>query len=254
MTAQTPPIPAKRRTTRTAAHIAGAPAASATTVPTTAQVTPVPEVMPMPAAPQRKRRASASAGARHDDKRIAILRTAAQLFAKNGYEATSLDMIADQLGMHKATLYHYIDNKESILYQCLVTSFGDLESIVQRMADRSTPVLERLRFFAHSLAHAQNNDFGRCLVLVGFRPLDIAPGGEIRKFQRRLDDTVRNLITEGIADGSVKPCHPGLFSSMLFGSLNWVPRWYSGEGKLDIDHIVDAFMDMLITGIATPRR
>lgn len=246
MTVPTPTIPAPRRTARRAAHIADAPAAA---TPETTASTAL-----LPAAPVRKRRTSAASGARHDDKRIAILRTAAQLFAKNGYEATSLDMIADQLGMHKATLYHYIDNKESILYQCLVTSFGDLESVVQRMADRSTPVLQRLRLFAHSLAHAQNNDFGRCLVLVGFRPLDIAPGGEIRKFQRRLDDTVRNLITEGIADGSVKPCHPGLFSSMLFGSLNWVPRWYSDDGKLDIDHIVDAFMDMLTTGIATSRR
>ncbi len=155
----------------------------------------------------RKRKAP---GPRHEDKRVAILRTAAQLFADNGYEATSLDKIADQLGMHKATLYHYVSNKESILYQCLV--------------------------------------------LVGSRPLDMMPGGEIRQFQRRLDETVRALIVEGIADGSIKPCHPGLVSSMLFGSLNWVPRWYQEGGKLSIEQVVDSFMDVLTSGIAAPRR
>jgi AcrR family transcriptional regulator len=193
-------------------------------------------------------------GVRHDDKRTAILRTAAQLFAAHGYEATSLDMIADQLGMHKATLYHYVDNKVSILYQCLVMSFGDLDSVMKSMEDRSIPVLERLRMFVRSLALAQNNDFGRCLVLVGSRPLDMMPGGEIRQFQRRLDNTVRALITEGIADGSIKPCHPGLFSALLFGALNWVPRWYSETGKLDVSEVVDTFMEMLIHGIATPQR
>jgi AcrR family transcriptional regulator len=199
------------------------------------------------------RRISA-AGIRHEDKLTAILRTAAQLFAVNGYEATSLDMIANQLGMHKATLYHYVDNKESILYQCLVKSFGDLDSVMKSMEDRSIPVLHRLRLFVRSLAVAQNNDFGRCLVLVGSRPLDITPSGKIRQFRRRLDATVRALVTEGIADGSIKSCQPSLFSALLFGALNWVPRWYSEAGSLSIQEVADSFMDMLTQGIATPQR
>lgn len=193
-----------------------------------------------------------STGTRHDDKLTAILRTAAQLFAANGYESTSLDMIADQLGMHKATLYHYVKSKESILYQCLVKSFGDLEAVMQRVEDRSVPVLERLRLFVRSLALAQNNDFGRCLVLVGSRPLGVTPDSDIRRFQRRLDTTVRALITEGIANGSLKPCHPGMFCAMLFGALNWVPRWYSEAGKFSIQEVADAFMDMLVQGVAAP--
>jgi len=190
---------------------------------------------------------------RHEDKLTAILRTAAQLFAANGYEATSLDTIADQLGMHKATLYHYVDNKESILYQCLVKSFGDLDDVMSRMADRNVPVLERLRMFVRRLALAQNNDFGRCLVLVGSRPLDLGSTNEIRQFMQRLDVTVRNLIVEGIADGSIRPCHPGMFSALLFGALNWVPRWHKRSGKLGVAEVADTFMEMLTQGIAAKR-
>lgn len=203
-----------------------------------------------PKAPARRKKATEL---RHEDKRTAILRTAAQLFAAKGYESTSLDMIADQLGMHKATLYHYVDNKESILYQCLVKSFGDLDTVMKSMEDRSIPVLQRMRLFVRSLALAQNNDFGRCLVLVGSRPLELT-GDEIRQFQRRLDKTVRALITEGIADGSIKPCHPGLFSALLFGALNWVPHWYKDSGKLGVEEVANQFMDMITLGIATPQR
>jgi AcrR family transcriptional regulator len=208
------------------------------------------------AAAPRPRAAAArrNGGAKHEDKRTAILRTAAQLFAERGYEATSLDNIAERLGMHKATLYHYVPNKERILYECLVHSFGDLDEVIEATKDRQVPVLERLRGFVRSLAVAQNNDFGRCLVLVGARPL--AEGAEIRQFQRRLDATVRGLITEGIADGTIKPCNPSMFTALLFGALNWVPRWHSEEGKLTIPQVADTFMDMVIDGIAAqaPRR
>ncbi|MBB3178515.1 TetR/AcrR family transcriptional regulator [Variovorax sp. Sphag1AA] len=193
-------------------------------------------------------------GLKHEDKRTAILRTAAQLFAEKGYEATSLDNIAERLGMHKATLYHYVDNKESILYQCLVLSFGDLDEVIEKTKDRSIPVLERLRLYVRSLAVAQNNDFGRCLILVGSRPLEMTQGGDIRQFQRRLDATVRDLITEGIADGSIKPCDPSMFSALLFGALNWVPRWHSESGKLSVQQVADTFMDMVINGISATRR
>lgn len=190
-----------------------------------------------------------SPGKKHEDKLTAILRTAAQLFADNGYEATSLDTIADRMGMHKATLYHYTKGKEEILYQCLIRSFSDLDKVLEQMEDRSSPPLSRLRTFSKHLAYAQNSDFGRCLVQVGVRPL-AESGNDIKKFQKRLDNTVRSLVTEGIADASIKPCNPALISALLFGALNWVPRWYKEGQQLNIDQIVDSFIDTITDGIA----
>lgn len=192
-----------------------------------------------------------SHGPKHEDRKVAILRTAAQLFAQHGYEGTSLDMVAEQLGMHKATLYHYIRSKDEVLYQCIVKSFEDLDTVILKMHNRQVPVLDRLREFALRLSHAQNNDFGRCLVMVGLRPLQLTPESDLRKFQRKLDQTVRDLVTEGIAAGDIKPCNPGLVSAMLFGTLNWVPQWFRQEGKLTVDDIVNTFVDMLAFGVAT---
>ncbi|MDM1243881.1 TetR/AcrR family transcriptional regulator [Acinetobacter indicus] len=195
----------------------------------------------------RKRRANTEA--RHEDKRLLILKTAAELFATQGYEATSLDLIAEHVGIHKATLYHYITNKETILYECLLTSFKDLDILIEEMKNTEVCVFDRLRKFATQLAIAQNNVFGRCLILVGARPLDSGSGNEIKDFQRRLELTVRELVEEGIADGKIKPRSSRLFSAMLFGALNWVPRWYKeGRGE-DITEIVDVFMSTLIDGI-----
>ena len=206
-----------------------------------------------PAPPRRGRpRKAPESVARHDDRRDEILRTAAQLFATRGYEATSLDHIAEQLGMHKATLYHYIRSKHEVLYECLVKSFSDLDEVIEQMHDHSVPVVQRLRRFALALARAQNNDFGRCQVLVGSRPLEDLSGQGIRAFQRRLDQTVRTLVEEGIQRGELRAHAPGMVSAMLFGTLNWVPQWYRPEGRLTLEQIVEEFLDMLTQGIALP--
>lgn len=199
------------------------------------------------APPVRARRPKS---AKHVDRLTTILRTAAGLFAEHGYEATSLDTIARHLGMHKATLYHYVKGKEDILYQSLVMSFTDLDTISEKVKDKSVPVPERLRIFTRSLAHAQNSEFGRCHVLVGARPLN-ENSERIRQFQRRLDKIVRGLVLEGVASGSLKPVEPSMVSALLFGSLNWVPRWYNEDGPHSIDEIADIFCDFLLNGIAT---
>jgi AcrR family transcriptional regulator len=221
------------------------------TLETSLPLTEPPRARAAPAAAKAPTVRKKSPGVRHEDKRVAILRTSAQLFATRGYEATSLDAIAEQLGMHKATLYHYIKSKDEVLHQCLIKSFEDLDQVLEKMQDRTVPVLDRLRYFAVSLSHAQNNDYGRCLILVGSRPLEHTASTGIRQFQKRLDTTVRDLVTEGIASGDLKPCNPGLVSAMLFGTLNWVPQWFKENGKLSIDDVVDSFMNMLIHGIAS---
>jgi len=194
-------------------------------------------------------RRTRSHGPRHVDRHATILRTAARLFAERGFEATSLDVIADELDMHKATLYHYINSKQEVLYQILVQSFGDLDEVVAAVQDKSQPVVERLRHFALALARAQNNEYGRCLAMVGTRPLEGASGQKIREFQRKLDGTVRGLLKDGVACGQLRVCDPGLVSSMLFGTLNWVPHWYRPEGRLTLNAIVNGFIDMLAYGI-----
>jgi AcrR family transcriptional regulator len=198
------------------------------------------------AKPQRKPREH---GPRHVDRRGSILSTAARLFAQRGFEATSLDAIADELGMHKATLYHYISSKQEVLYQILVQSFGDIDEVILAVQDKSRPVIERLRHFALALARAQNNEYGRCLTMVGARPLEGDPSDKIRDFQRKLDSTVRALVKEGVGSGELNACDPGLVSAMLFGTLNWVPHWYRPEGRLTLDEVVNRFIDMLVHGI-----
>lgn len=201
-----------------------------------------------------KKDSSASALGRPDDKHNdrleQILLVSARLFSEKGYVSTSLQDIADGVGIHKATLYHYIDSKDSILFQCLSRSFADLDALEVRLHASELPVLERLRLFVRCLAVAQNSEFGRCLILIGLRPLESQSSKEVRGFQRRLDKIVRDLIHEGIRLGVIRDCSPKLASAFLFGALNWVPQWYEPNGPLKLATIIEEFISFLELGLS----
>ncbi len=52
---------------------------------------------------------------RRGETRERILATAVDLFAENGVHGTSLQQIADRLGVAKATVYHQFATKEALI-------------------------------------------------------------------------------------------------------------------------------------------
>src|SRR6478672_10967406 len=54
--------------------------------------------------------------AAHDDKRLEIMERCADLFDSGGYHRATMQMLADEVGLGKPTLYHYFPSKTDILY------------------------------------------------------------------------------------------------------------------------------------------
>jgi len=79
------------------------------------------------------------------ERRGKILKTAIRLFVKKGYLKTSIREIADECGLGKGTLYHYIGKKEDILDMMSDTGMSwvkNIEEIANKL--RQLPPAERL--------------------------------------------------------------------------------------------------------------
>jgi AcrR family transcriptional regulator len=188
------------------------------------------------------------------DMRLRILNAAAQLFTEHGFDATSLDQVGASVGLHKATLYHYVESKDQILYECLNLSFEQFSDYIDELHDTERPVFERLRNFFCRLAEVQSTTFGRCLALVGAQPLRRETGGKIRTLQRDVDQAVRTVLLEGMDSGAIRPFRPATVAAMLFGIYNGIPRWYRQDGALTLQQISNRIFDVVEHGIAlTPR-
>src|SRR5438132_6755602 len=90
-----------------------------------------------------------------------VYRAALRLFREKGYHATSMQEIADAVGLYKGSLYHYIGGKEDLLVQVFRRTLGGLVEAVERIAaDRESSAAERLRraIRAHVAAASEHLD------------------------------------------------------------------------------------------------
>src|SRR4051812_27611291 len=86
----------------------------------------------------------AAKGPRRRDQEV--LDAAAKVFHTRGYADASVQDIADELGILKGSLYHYIDSKEDLLFRLLDETHDDVQKNLDEVAALPdlTP-LERLR-------------------------------------------------------------------------------------------------------------
>jgi AcrR family transcriptional regulator len=71
--------------------------------------------------------------------RLAILETALELFAKQGYEKTPLSEVSDRLGVTKAALYYHFKSKESILVELVSPYLDELDALIVKTSDGHSP-------------------------------------------------------------------------------------------------------------------
>lgn len=176
----------------------------------------------------------------HGIKRRAVLREAAASFNHKGYHATSLAEIAESLGVTKAALYHYFPNKNSVLRACFAHAmdacFASLERGRKEGRNGREKLIITLRLYLHQLI----DELNCCVVLMEEQALEPEDRAKLVKERDRFERSLRALVKEGIADGSVAPCDPKLAIFVVLGALNWVPKWFKPSGAWKPAQLVEA--------------
>jgi TetR/AcrR family transcriptional regulator len=181
-------------------------------------------------------------------RRTEILHAALSAFRDQGYHATTLDDIAEHLGVRKTALYHYFPDKEAILYACHRESLAELERILagaKRLdapADRLAHVIrEHVRVMTDTLEGSP----------LAFEVTALAPERQraIIAGRDRYERALRRMIQDGIARGDFRPVNPKTAVFAILGAINWIARWYRPEGALQADELGAEFADHLLGGL-----
>ncbi|MFC3593969.1 TetR/AcrR family transcriptional regulator [Novosphingobium piscinae] len=195
---------------------------------------------PFPTARQRSRERAA--------KREAVLRAAVRMFNERGFHQTSLDDVAARLGVSKPTIYHYLGNKDQVLLECV--KLGLTQLLDAAAASRALPGTgaDRLVTFLTRYAEINMDDFGRCVVRTRDEALEPDSRTKFRALKRQIDDQLRGLIADGMADGSLAPGDPKLLGFALAGALNWIGHWHEPTGALAPNDIARQLVTTLARG------
>jgi AcrR family transcriptional regulator len=187
-----------------------------------------------------------------DQKREAVLKTAAQLFCLQGFHNTTLTDIARQLHITKPALYHYFASKDEILQACVRESLAATESEFKVVSQLTGNGRARLEHFMTWYAENMTTVFGMCLVRIAEQDLDPKAGAELHAAKTAVARRLRQLLEQGIADGSIAPCNPRVAVFTIAGALSWVGHWYKPGGRLSPREVASNVVSLLMSGISPP--
>lgn len=194
----------------------------------------------------------ASVGARvrnRERKRDAVILTAARAFRERGYHNTSLDDIAAELNVTKPTVYHYVENKEQLLFECFRAGLKLIMDGIEEQQNASASGRERLAAVITRYAEAITSDFGWCMVQAENQDLSPSMSRKVKALKSQIDQGLRSLIRAGTIDGSIRPCDEKMTAFALAGALNWIAHWYRSNDKLAAHEIAQRYIELFELGL-----
>ncbi|MDP9118430.1 MAG: TetR/AcrR family transcriptional regulator [Actinomycetota bacterium] len=183
--------------------------------------------------------------------RARVLDAAVELFARQGYDGTSVAEVISAAGVAKGGFYHHFVSKEALLFEV----YGDL--ITQQLTAMDQIIAERrsaadtLRALIGDLVESTAASARRALVFWReSHRLDDDRTAEYRAARRRYHDTVTRLIRSGQVSGefaSVASAETITFT--IFGVINELPLWYRPQGRKRPAQIGTELADFILAGL-----
>lgn len=165
-------------------------------------------------------------------KRRRILEEARELFFANGYEATTLDAIAESLQVTKPFLYSYFRNKSEILNAiCEIGISSSLQALDDALATDLAP-REKLRLIIEQVMAIIIKD-QKYIVVYEREEKNLQPDEARALMKLRKDFGLRlaELLKQGTASGDFDVDDPLLTAVSIGGLVTWVASWYRPLGQ-----------------------
>jgi AcrR family transcriptional regulator len=192
----------------------------------------------------------AAKGPRRRDQEV--LDAAAKVFHTRGYADASVQHIADELGILKGSLYHYIDSKEDLLFRILDETHEEVQAILEEVAtmEATAPLIRLREYTRRQVEYTSRNLAKMAIYYHDADQLSEERRRELYRKRRVHEKFVSDLIAEAQKRGEANPdMDPKIVANCLFGSMIWVYRWYKPGGKLKPADLADTCAEFVLRGV-----
>jgi AcrR family transcriptional regulator len=174
-----------------------------------------------------KKKAGRAKTAAHDDKRQQIIERCADLFDSGGYHRATMQMLADEVGLGKPTLYHYFASKTEILYaihqQHIAALIEGLDSDQRRGSSYPELLTHACRDILEEIA--KHPGYVRTF-FEHYGELEAPKRAEIRERRQEYFEKICGIIKSGVAAGVFRKCDVELTALGFLGMCSWAYQWY----------------------------
>jgi AcrR family transcriptional regulator len=180
-----------------------------------------------------------------------VVEAAGRLFAAKGYHGTSMRDLGRELGLLGSSLYAHVDSKQDLLVAVVEEGARLFEASAERALAAAETPRERLQALiaGHVDVVLDNLDIARTF-LNEARMLDSPHRKQVLDARDHYESVFRRVLGEGVADGSFRvDLDPKTASIFILSVLNAIERWYSPQGSLDRDALVDALAEFALSAL-----
>ncbi len=183
----------------------------------------------------------------HDQE--SILRGAAGVFIQHGYEATSMGVLAESLGITKSAIYHHVPSKEYLLELALDRAMSSLEAILKDPLASTGPAVDRLMFLLRSAVGVLTDQLPFVTLLLRVRGNTAL---ERRALERRraFNQVVADLVDEARRDGTIRTdIDARTTTRLLFGMIGSIVDWYRTDGPVSAEDVAHDVVAVAFGGV-----
>ena len=181
------------------------------------------------------------------NRRRALVRAAARLFRRKGFDATSTRDIAAAVGMHSGSPFYHFESKSALLHAVMEEGMRTAIARQAEVLEPREPPERQLRRLIRShfdTLHGRGRDFIP-LMLYESRSLSARQRAGIARLQREYEAAWMPAL-EALAAAQRLGTEARLARLLIFGALNWTAQWFDPRKGATLDELTDAAMALFI--------
>ena len=179
-------------------------------------------------------------------RRRELIRVAAQLFVQEGFDRTTVRMLAHEMGIKSGSLFHHFRDKQEILCAVIEEGTHNALTIAREALERCDAGAEA-RLHAMARAHLQTlltDRNAHVVALYEWRRLDADSRDHLGHLRDAYEQLWQQVVGEALEAGLIRGDR-FLVARFVLGALNWTVRWYDPEGAHSPDALASELIQML---------
>lgn len=189
---------------------------------------------------------------RGQKRRIQIIEVAAELFNKRGYHETSMDAIAEAVGVRKASLYYHYASKDELLVEIHQDM---IELIIEKQETRAqagdlSPTDQLLAIMTDLIELMESRPGHLRIFFEHFRELPEAVRTDIAAKRDHYRGLLITVLERGRDAGEFEFEDTFLTAMNVLGTCNWTYQWFRPDGPRTAAETAEYFHAQMLRGLA----
>jgi AcrR family transcriptional regulator len=181
-------------------------------------------------------------------KRERIIGAAAQLFYDRGYENSTLEAVAETMGVTKPFIYGHFKSKAELLADICTRGVSASLVAIDTALDQDSSPSGKLRLFARDFLIAVLNNQRNIAILTreekNLQPEDF---DRLSALRREFDHKLVSLLRSGVEAGEFRLNDPYVAALSIGGLVSWAYVWYRPHGRLSLDALADEVSTLILS-------